>query len=382
MTQVPTQRASREIPLARPDITDLERRAVMRVLETPVLSIGPEIVGFEKELAAQAGVAHAVAVNSGTSALHLIMASLGIGPGDEVVTTPFSFVASSNCILFQGATPVFADIDPLTLALDPARVEERITPRTKAVLAVDVFGHPADWDALEALARRHGLALVEDSAESIGARYRGRPAGGFGDAAIFAFYPNKQITTGEGGAVVTDRQDIADLARSLRNQGRGAGAGWLHHERLGYNFRISEMNCALGRAQLSRLDEILAARERVAQTYNRVLANVPGVQTPFVADDVSMSWFVYVVRLAEGYTAAERDRVMDHLRANGIGCNNYFPCIHLEPFYRAGWGFQEGDFPIAESISGRCIALPFFGALTEEDIEHVAFRLDEALRGL
>ncbi len=367
------------IPLARPDITDLERDAVMRVLNTATLSLGPELPAFEAELARCAGVRHAMAVNSGTSALHLAMIALGIGPGDEVVTTPFSFIASSNCILFTGARPVFADIDPVTLCLDPEQAARRITPRTKAILAVDVFGHPANWDALRSLAREHGLLLVEDSAEAIGASYRGRPAGGFGDAAIFAFYPNKQITTGEGGALLTNDDDVAGMAQSLRSQGRAAGGGWLHHERLGYNFRISDINCALGRAQLSRLPELLAKRDRVARRYTSLLSAVEDVQPPQVASDVSISWFVYVVRLASGYTKTQRDRVLMLMRERGIQCGNYFPGIHLEPFYREQFGFEEGNFPVTEDVASRTIALPFFGDMTDAEVKEVVGALKGAL---
>ena len=370
---------TRYIPLAQPDITDVERASVMRVLNTPQLSLGPELDAFETELAAYAGVRHAVAVNSGTSALHLVMASLGIGPGDEVITTPFSFVASSNCILFQGATPVFADIDPNTLALDPEATERAITPRTRAIIAVDVFGHPAHWDAFEAIAGKRGLDLVEDSAESIGAQYKGRNAGTFGDAAIFAFYPNKQMTTGEGGAVITDRDDIARFARSVRNQGRGDDNQWLHHERLGYNYRISEINCALGRAQLSRLPDMLSRRAAVARQYTELLAGLPGVQAPSVADDILMSWFVYVVRLTGEADAVRRNRILDHLKGLGIGCSNYFPCIHLEPFYRQRFGFREGAYPVAEDISARTIALPFHPGLRADEVEYVVECLREAI---
>lgn len=370
---------TRSVPLSKPDITDVERDAVMRVLNTSQLSLGPELDAFEAELAAYAGVRHAVAVNSGTSALHLITASLGIGPGDEVITTPFSFVASSNCILFQDATPVFADIDPKTLAIDPEAVERAITPKTKAIVAVDVFGHPADWDALESIAARHKLSLVEDSAESIGAKYRGRNAGTFGDAAIFAFYPNKQMTTGEGGAVITDRDDIARFARSVRNQGRGDDFQWLRHERLGYNYRISEINCALGRAQLSRLPDLLSRRAEVARRYTEQLSQVAGVEAPTVADDVTMSWFVYVIRLTGPADTARRDRVLNSLKAMGIGCSNYFPCIHLEPFYRQQFGCTPGDHPIAEDISARTIALPFHPGIDADDIDYVVAGLREAL---
>ncbi len=375
-----TQKTTSEpIPLARPDITDLERDAVMKVLEGPVLSLGPEIGRFESLLAEQAGVRHAVAVNSGTSALHLAVLGLGVEAGDEVITTPFSFVASSNCIIFAGAKPIFVDIDPQTLCIDPDAVEQAITPRTKAIIAVDVFGHPAEWDRLEEIAKKHGLGLIEDSAESIGTTYKGRKAGSFGDAAIFAFYPNKQMTTGEGGALLTDRDDIAELARSMRNQGRGEGTGWLSHARLGFNYRTSDINCALGSAQVQRLPELLGNRTRVAERYNGLLANVSEIETQYIAPEVDMSWFVYVVRLDRSFSRNQRDSILRLLRDRGIGCSNYFPCIHLEPYYRTEFGHKPDDFPIAESISDRSIALPFFGRMTEEETARVVDELTRAI---
>lgn len=379
MTLDVPERKITSIPLARPDITDLERSAVMKVLDGPVLSLGPELERFESLLAEQAGVKHAVAVNSGTSALHLAVLALDVKAGDEVITTPFSFVASSNCILFNDARPVFVDIDPQTLCIDPDAVESAITPRTKAILGVDVFGHPAEWDRLEEIADRNGLALIEDSAESIGTVYKGRRAGSFGDAAIFAFYPNKQMTTGEGGALLTDRDDVAALARSMRNQGRGDGAEWLSHARLGFNYRLSDISCALGSAQVQRLPELLAGRSRAAERYTGLLADVPEIETQFIAPDVEMSWFVYVVRLEQRFSRDQRDAVLRLLRDQGIGCSNYFPCIHLEPFYRAEFGHTRGDFPIAESISDRSIALPFFGQMTEEQVGRVVDELKQAI---
>lgn len=369
-----------EIPLARPDITEHEIQAVVNVLRTPYLSLGPKLREFEQKIAAYAGVRYAVAVNSGTSALHVIVRALGLKEGDEVITTPFSFVASSNCLLFERVTPVFVDIDPKTLNIDVSKIEERITPRTKAILAVDVFGHPADWDELERIARQYNLKLIEDSAEAIGAEYKGRKAGSLGDAAVFAFYPNKQITTGEGGVILTNNDEIAKLCRSLRNQGRGEGDEWLQHERLGYNYRLSDINCALGIAQLERLEEILKKRERVAQMYNERLKSVKGVRIPYVASHVKISWFVYVVRLREEYTQADRDRILKELRAHGIGCSNYFSPIHLQPFYRELFGYKPGDFPVTESVAARTIALPFYNDLTEDHVNYVVTTLKALLR--
>ncbi|MCG3180649.1 MAG: GDP-perosamine synthase [Phycisphaerae bacterium] len=372
-----------EIPLSRPDLTDLERSAVVKVLQTPQLSLGPRIPQFEAAAAKVAGVAHGVAVNSGTSGLHLIVRALGWGEGDEVITTPFSFIASSNCLLFERVKPVFVDVDPRTGNIDPAMIESAITPRTRGLLVVDVFGHPADYDAIEAIAARHGLRFIEDSCEAIGARHRDRPAGSFGAAGCFAFYPNKQITTGEGGMIVTDDAKLADLCRSMRNQGRDTtGGSWLGHVRLGFNYRMSDIQATLGTAQLERLDVILAERAKVADAYARRLAPLvesQGVETPQVLPGVTMSWFVYVMRLAEGTTAEGRDRVMAHLREQGIGCNNYFAPIHLQPFYRELLGTKEGDFPVTESLGARGIALPFFNKLTESQIDRVAGVLADAI---
>ncbi|MEM4283803.1 MAG: DegT/DnrJ/EryC1/StrS family aminotransferase [Candidatus Caldarchaeum sp.] len=367
-----------EIPLARPDITEHEIQAVVSVLRTPHLSLGPKLGEFEHKIASYAGVRYAIAVNSGTSALHLIVRALNLKEGDEVITTPFSFVASSNCLLFERVTPVFVDIDPQTLNLDVRQIEVKITEKTRAILAVDVFGHPAEWDELERIARKYNLKLIEDSAEALGAEYKGRKAGSFGDAAVFAFYPNKQITTGEGGVILTNSEELAQLCRSLRNQGRGEGDEWLQHQRLGYNYRLSDINCALGIAQLERLEEILKKRERVAQMYNERLQNIKGVHIPYVAPHVKISWFVYVIRLGEEYTQVDRDRILKELRARGIGCSNYFSPIHLQPFYRALFGYKPGDFPVTESVAARTIALPFYNNLTEAQIDYVV----ETLRSL
>ena len=371
----------KSIPLSRPDITEHEIQAVVEVLRTPWLSLGPKLQAFEQRMAAYAGVPYAVAVNSGTSALHLAVKALGIGEGDEVITTPFSFIASANCILFERARPVFVDIDPHTLNIDVNRIEDAITPRTKAILAVDVFGHPAEWEVLEDIAQRHGLFLIEDSAEALGAVYKGRKAGSFGDAAVFAFYPNKQITTGEGGVLLTRHEGVARLARSLRNQGRGEDAQWLQHVRVGYNYRLSDINCALGLAQMDRLDEILQKRDRVAAWYNERLQPLEEkglLQRPYVAPHVRMSWFVYVVRLAPAFAGEKRDAVIQALRDRGIQCGNYFPPIHLQPPYRA-LGYTPGDFPITEDVASRTLALPFYANLSEEEVDLVVHHLWEIL---
>jgi len=367
-----------QVPLSRPDITEKEIESVNEVLKTPYLSIGPKIVEFEKKIADYVGAKYAIAVNSGTSALHLIIRASGIKESDEVITTPFSFISSANCVLFERAKPVFVDIDAKTLNIGFKRIEEKISDRTKAILAVDVFGQPAEWDRLQEIAKEYGLKLIEDSAEAIGAEYKGAKAGSFGDAGVFAFYPNKQMTTGEGGVIVTNDEKIVKLCKSMRNQGRSEGDSWLQHERLGYNYRISDINCALGIAQLERLDEILEKRERVAQMYNERLKDMEGVKIPYVSSYVEMSWFVYVVRL-DDYGQKHRDRTLEELKKKGIGCSNYFPPIHLQPFYRRMFGYKEGDFPITEKVSKSTIALPFYNNLTEEQIDYVCQNLREIL---
>ena len=369
----------RPIPLAQHDVRPEDIAAVVDVLKSDRLSLGPKTKAFEHVLAETVGVQRAVAVNSGTSALHLLIRAFEIGPGDEVVTTPFSFIASTNCILFERATPVFVDIDPETLCINPSLVERAITPRTKAILAVDVFGHPAQLPELERIAKAHGLRLIEDSAESLGSSLGGRKCGSFGDAAIFGFYPNKQITTGEGGAIVTHDERLAEVCRSMADQGRGQ-EGWLHHVRLGYNFRIDEMSAALGLSQLARLHEIVAARTRVADAYLGALADVEEIVLPKVAPGVGMSWFVFVVRLADRFSRADRDRVLQALEHAGIGCRNYFEPIHLQPFIRKALGTGPGQFPVVERVGDRTIALPFYTTMIESDVERVARALKGAVR--
>jgi perosamine synthetase len=384
----------REIPLSLPDVTDLEIELVTDVLRSGRLALGPMAERFEKLVATQAGVRYGVAVNSGTSGLHLIMRALGIKPGDEVITTPFSFIASSNCILYAGAKPVFVDIDPRSLNMDPEKVEAAITPRTRAILAVETFGNPTHMDAYAAIAARHEITLIEDSCEALGTTWKGRSCGGFGRVGVFGFYPNKQITTGEGGCIVTDDSHLAELCRSMRNQGRALGftmprpgerhdartvGAWLHHERLGYNYRMPDMNAALGVAQMRRLDEIIAKRQRVADAYMRRLMGNSHLVLPTIEPEARMSWFVYVVRLTTGYTRDERDRMIAGLRNQGVGAGDYFPCIHLQPFYREQFGFEPGQFPIAESVSQRTIALPFYNDLSDEDIEMACDALEVVL---
>ena len=366
------------IPLSCPDITQAERDAVNHVMAGTQLSLGPKLLEFESIVARYVGARYAVAVNSGTSGLHLALKAMDIGQGDEVITTPFSFIASSNCILFDGGKPVFVDIDPDTWNLDPAGIPAAVTPKTRAILAVDVFGQPADFDPIWETARRHKLRVVEESCEALGASYNGRMAGTLGEVGAFGFYPNKQVTTGEGGIVLTDDPELYTRIASYRNQGRSTGDGWLAHVRLGYNFRLSEINCALGIAQMNRIGQILANRARVADCYLRRLADIPRLRTQKIIPKARISWFVMVVRLADDYTRADRDRILDKLKAAGIGCSNYFPPIHLQPFYR-DMGFAEGDFPLCEALADRTVALPFHGRLSESDVDTVCKTLRDLL---
>lgn len=366
------------IPLSSPDITQREIDAVVEVLQTSTLSIGPKILQFEKECARIAGRAHAIGVSSGTAGLHCAMLAAGIKAGDEVITTPFSFVASANCILYAGATPKFVDIDPKSLNLDHEKLAAAITPKTKGIVAVEAFGHPGGMLEVERIARQHELVLIEDSCEGFGGRMGERPIGSFGRASVFGFYPNKQITTGEGGVIVTDDDVFADMCRSLRNQGRD-GMNWLAHARLGYNYRLSEINAALGVVQCQRLDEILENRRRVAHEYMNVLMDNRFLILPTLQDDTHMSWFVFVVRLNDLFEPGDRDQVMRSLRAEGIGCNNYFPPIHLQPYMVEQFGYSEGDFPVCEYVSARTIALPFFGGMTRQQVNRVCETLNRIL---
>jgi perosamine synthetase len=368
------------VPLSSQWIDASDEKAVLAVLRSDHLSLGPRVPEFEEGLARGAGVAHGVAVNSGTSGLHLIVRSLGLKEGDEVVTTPFSFIASSNCLLFERVKPVFVDIRPDTYNMDSARIAAAVTKRTKAVLAVDAFGQPAELDVIEDIARRNHLRVVEDSCESLGSEWKGRRCGGWGDAGVFAFYPNKQITTGEGGCVVTSSDEMAALCRSMRNQGRGETDDWLGHERLGYNYRISDISCALGTSQLRRLDTIIELRGLAAGRYHVLLKDVPEIVAPVVLPDVTrMSWFVYVIRLADRFARADRDWLVSWLSDHGIQSRPYFTPIHLQPFYVQEYGYKPGDFPVTEHVAARTIALPFFTMITPGQQQEVVACLKDGL---
>lgn len=370
------------IPLSQPDITQKEIDAVVDVLHTSTLTMGGRLEKFEEACARIAGRRHGVGVSSGTGGLHCAMIAAGVGEGDEVITTPFSFVASANCVLYVGARPVFVDIDPQNLNMDVDKVEATITSKTKAIVAVEAFGHPGGMVQLEQLAQRHELMLIDDACEGFGGYVStpagDRPIGSFGRAGVFSFYPNKQITAGEGGMIVTDDDTFATACRALRNQGRETTA-WLSHERLGYNYRLSELNAALGLAQYGRLDEILANRRRVAQWYVERLMTNRFLILPTLQESTQLSWFVFVVRLNDLFEPGDREDVMLGLREEGIGCNNYFPPIHLQKYMVERFGFRPGDFPVCEYVSARTLALPFYGSLTEAQVERVCDVLEQTL---
>jgi perosamine synthetase len=369
------------IPLARPDIGPREEELVNRVLRSGRLSLGPMLERFEREFAAWLGTDEAVAVSSGTAALHLGVRALGWGRGDEVVTSPLSFVASANCLLYEGARPVFCDIDAETLNVDPAAAEAACSERTVGLLPVHLFGYPAAMDRLEALASARGLGIVEDACEALGAVDSGGvKVGARGNIATFGFYANKQIATGEGGMLVSGDSGLLRQARSERNQGRGDDMDWLAHDRLGYNYRLSDVAAALGVAQIERADELLAARARVAAMYSERLADIDGVTLP-CGDRApeQRSWFVYVVQLPDG---PDRDGVIRALAGKGVASKGYLPCIHLQPFYRDRFGFRGGEFPVAEDVSARSVALPFFGGMTEDQVDRVGTALGDVLARL
>jgi perosamine synthetase len=369
--------AVRRVGLSLPWLDEREEELVVEVLRSGRLSLGPTIDAFEEGFAEVVDAPHAVAVSSGTAGLHLLCVAAGVGRGDEVVTSPYSFVASANCAVYEGATPVFADIDPRTLNLDPAAVEAAVTERTRAIVAVDIYGYPCELDELRAICDRHGLALIQDACEALGARYRGRPVGSHGTSAVFAFYPNKQMTTGEGGMVTTHSGEEARLLRSLRNQGRADSGGWLEHVRLGFNYRIDDVRAAIGLGQLEKLSEILPARAAVAARYRAFLSGVPGLALPCEDDEEhERSWFVYVVTLPEG---VDRESVIAVLDARGVQTARYLPCIHLQAYMRERFGYGPGLCPVAEETSARTLALPFHARLDDDDVAYVADALVAAL---
>ncbi len=385
-----------DVPLSCPDITDLEVEYVTRVLRSGQLSLGPRVVEFEEKFAAYVGTRYAVAVNSGTSALHLAVRAQGIGGGDEVITTSFSFVASSNCLIYEYALPVFVDIDPHTFNLDPREIQRfiesccvvntktgaltdvRTSRRVRAILPVHVFGLPCDMDGITRIARKYNLQIIEDACEALGAKYKGKQAGTFGDIGVFAFYPNKQMTTGEGGMIVTNDEKTAMLCRSLRNQGRGTERDWLSHLRLGYNYRLSDIHSALGLAQLERIKELLRGRTRTAAFYEQALSGHPLIKLPRSVPNCTRSWFVYPIQLPLS-DCSLRDRLLTQLRAQGIGCQAYFPAIHLQPYFQQDYCAQKDFLPDTEAASKTCLVLPMFSSATEEQLRYVCKTLLELL---
>lgn len=385
------------IPLSKPDIGSREIEYVTRTLRSGNLSNGALVNEFEERFAAYAGTRYAVATNSGTSALHLCVRALGIGASDEVITTSFSFVASANCLLYERAVPAFADIDPGTMNISPDHIREIIVHEylydraknlhinrwsrrvLKAILPVHVFGLPCDMAPILEIAREFNLMILEDACEALGAEYQGRRVGTFGEAAVFAFYPNKQMTTAEGGMIVTDDLKLAELCRSLRNQGRDESSEWLRHVYLGYNYRLSELHCALGIAQIERIEELLFARARIADLYSRALSQIPGIEIPYDPPGTKRSWFVYVIRLQGKSGAERRDLLMAGLRKRGIACQGYFPAIHSQTYFLELVDVMPRTLPNTEWASASCIALPFFPTITNNQVAEVCAAVSEIL---
>ena len=386
------------VPMSSPEINDADRQAVQDVLHTPILSMGERIEQFEQQFIDYTGLRNAIGVNSGTTGLHLCVRAAGISPGDLVLTTPFSFVASANVLLYENAIPIFVDVDEQTGNMDIHQIRQaaadlmegskkarRWFPRKgaesegklKALLGVDVFGQPANLDNLREICRDHQIKFIEDSCEALGAEYKGRKAGTGGDYGVFAFYPNKQITTGEGGMVVTNDDQAAEMMRSLRNQGRAVGDTWLQHTYLGYNYRMDEMSAALGIEQFKRLDDLIHKRQRVADAYQVRLSEIPGVQAPYIVPETTrVSWFVYVVHLADGLN---RERIAVCLEQEGIPVRPYFLPIHLQPYMVERFGFQEGDFPVTEKLGKNGLALPFSSVMSEAQVDLVCQKLRQCI---
>lgn len=366
-----------KIPLSKPSINQQDINSVSEVLCNGQLSIGTQLVSFEKCIAEYVGVKHAIGVNSGTSGLHCLVKAMGIQKEDEVITTPFSFIASTNCFLFEGAKPVFIDIDEKTYNIDLELIERKISNRTKLLLPVDVFGQPIDMETVMNIAQKHRLKVLEDSCEAIGSEYNGVKAGAIADGAVFAFYPNKQMTTAEGGMIVTNNDHLADACRSLRNQGRSKHSRWLEHEQLGYNYRLSELHAALGLSQFSRFETLLKKRETVAQTYNNKLSSIDGICVPWIHPNVTkMSWFVYTITFDP---SIDRDKVIDMLGERGIDSKPYFSPIHLQKFMKQKFGFKEGDYPVTERVSRSTLSLPFYTDMVQDEIEEVCDALIEII---
>lgn len=368
-----------QYPLAKPNIGLEEERAVTEVLTSGILSIGPKVIEFERQLAKKLKVKYACAVSSGTAGLHLALIAAGIRAGDEVITTPFSFVASANSILYVGAKPVFVDINPFTYNLDHSKIEEKITPKTKAILVVHIFGQPSEMSQIVKIAHKHKLKIIEDACEAISAQHRGIMIGGFGEVAVLAFYPNKQITTGEGGMVITNNKRIYNLCCSLRNQGRSPDMRWLDHERLGYNYRMDEMSATLGLAQLKKLDFVIKERRKIASWYTKYLFQHGDIiQTPQIAEGNTHTWFVYVIKILNKEVL--RDEIIKKLQNSGISTKPYLPSIHLFSFYKNKYGYKKGDFPVSEEVSNYSLAIPFYIGLREKDVIYIVDKIVSLIR--
>ncbi|MFA6253149.1 MAG: DegT/DnrJ/EryC1/StrS family aminotransferase [Patescibacteria group bacterium] len=373
------EKINKKYPIAKPFIGIEEKREVLKVLNSGHLSLGPYYKKFEASFAKKIGVKYACAVNSGTAGLHLAMLCAGIKPGDEVITSPFSFVASANCILYVGATPIFVDIDPITYNIDPLEIEKKITPKTKAILPVHIFGQSANMTVIVKIAKKYNLKIIEDACESLLASHNGQQVGTFGESAVFAFYPNKQMTTGEGGMLVTNKKEIYELACSLRNQGRGENMQWLDHERLGYNYRLDEMSAAIGLVQLKKIDWLIKERRKIANLYQKFFSpHHDLIQIPQINKGNTHTWFVYALKIKD--KKIKTDQLIDKLRKEGISSKPYLPSIHLFKFYQDKFGFKEGDFPISEEISRYSLAMPFYIGLKEKDVKHIVNKLIKILK--
>jgi len=370
----------KHFPIAKPFITEKDKKSVLAVLNTDDLSLGPRCSEFEKKFATKIGVKYACSVSSGTAGLHLLMLACGIGVGDEVITTPFSFIASANSILYVGAKPVFVDIDPLTYNINPLKIEEKITKKTKAILVVHIFGQPCDMNPIKKLAKKYKLQIIEDACESILATYKNKQTGTFGQAGVFAFYPNKQMTTGEGGMIITNNKKIYEICDSLKNQGRAKNDQWLDHKYLGYNYRLDEMSCALGISQLEKLDYMIKERRKIAGWYNIFLESYKDIiQKPFTAINNFHTWFVYVIKIKN--KTIDRNLLQEKLKKIGISTKPYLPSIHLFDFYRKQFGYKKGDFPVSEEISLSSLALPIYLGMTREDCMYIVHKLvDEIIK--
>jgi len=370
------QKNEMEVPLFKADLSPEDKKAVLEVLDRGYLSNGPKLIDFEKKISDYTGAPYAIGTNSGTSALHLAVKALGLKEGDEVITSSFSFIASSNCLLMEGVKPVFVDIDEKTYNLNHNLIEKKINSKTKAILPIDLLGHPVDMDEILKISKKYCLPVLEDSCEALGSKYKGEIVGKKSTVATFGFFPNKQITTGEGGMIITSDNNIAKLCKSLRAHGRNDLDDWLYHDKLGYNYKLDEMSAALGASQMNRIEEILENRKSVANKYMKKIANLEEIILPYEEDYSDRSWFAFVITLKKN----KRSEVMDYLKKSKIGCRDYFAPIHLQSFYKEKFGYKEGDLPITEEISKKTLALPFWGSMNDNEIDYVVKKLKEGLK--